>query len=229
MRHPALFLFVLILTPALVAAPSSTAFADTGQSTRIDDADRQAVSIGGGYPYREKADYILKELDLKPGDVVVDIGAGDGFWSEKMALAVGPSGTVHAAEISQDKVDKLKEKFAAISQLKPYVCPMDGTGLEENTCDLAFLSKTYHHLDKDNHVDYLRKLHGVIKPTGRLVVIERHDRLGNERESEHAWSPGKLMLQAEEAGWIPLRYELITGTYHFIAIFARAELFPIKK
>ncbi len=57
-------------------------------------------------------------------------------------------------------------------------------------------------------------------------MIERHTRLSTGKSVEHAWEPGLLMQQAEEAGWITVRYELITGTYHFIAIFAPKEMFP---
>jgi len=42
----------------------------------------------------------------------------------------------------------------------------DGTALAENSCDLAFLSKTYHHLNEGSHVDYLRHLRKVVKPAG---------------------------------------------------------------
>jgi ubiquinone/menaquinone biosynthesis C-methylase UbiE len=220
---PALMLLVLLF---LAAAP---AWADTGETTRISDDKQEACTVGGGYPYRDKCDYVLKELDLKPGDVVVDIGAGDGWWTEKMAEAVAPAGMVHAGEVDQGKVDQMKKKFADVPQVKPYLCPTDGTGLDENTCDLAFLSKTYHHLDKDGQVDYLRGLRSVIKPTGRLVVIEMYRELDAGRSRDHAWSPGLLTEQAEEAGWILLRCELITGTYHFMAIFAQKDLFPVKQ
>lgn len=223
---------ICVFAPALLAVgflSTAAAWADTGQSTRISDDAQQACSVDGGYPYREKCDYVLKELDLKPGDVVVDIGAGDGWWTEKMAEAVGTTGTVYAGEVDQGKVDHMKKRFANVPQVKPYLCPTDGTGLDEDTCDLAFLSKTYHHLDKEGKADYLRGLRSVIKPTGRLVVIEMYRELGAGRSREHAWSPGLLTQQAEEAGWILLRCELITGTYHFMAIFAQKDLFPVKK
>jgi len=217
-----LMLVSLVCAPILVRA-------DSGESTRIADEKQLARTLSTGYPYREKSEYVLKELDLKPGDVVVDIGAGDGWWSEKMAEAVGPQGVVHAGEVAEGKVDQMKKRFAELPQLKPYLCPTDGTGLEENSCDLAFLSKTYHHLDKDGQVAYLRQLCKVLKPTGRLVVIEHYRELGVGRARDHAWSPGLLTQQAEEAGWILLRSELITGTHHFIAIFAQKEAFPLKQ
>ncbi len=208
----------------LLSVPTGT-YADSVQSTRVIDNNQHACTGGGGYPYRKKSEYVLKELDLKVGDVVVDIGAGDGWWAEKMAKFVGSEGAIHASEVEQKKVDRMKGKFADIPQLKPYLCPTDGTALADNSCDLAFLSKTYHHLNKGGHVDYLRHLRKVVKPTGRLCVIEKHAAFASGRGKEHAWLPGLLFQQAEEAGWIPVRYELITGTYHYIAIFVQRELF----
>ena len=214
--------FVAVLI--LFSAPT-VAYSDSAQSTRVIDPNQHACTGGGGYPYRKKAGYVLKELDLKKGDVVVDIGAGDGWWAEKMAKFVGPEGTIHASEIKQGQVDRMKKKFADVPQIKPYLCPTDSTALKDNSCDLAFLSKTYHHLNKGGHIDYLSHLRKVIKPTGRLCVIEKHPALGSGRDKQHAWLPGLLMQQADEAGWIPARYELITGTYHYIAIFVQRELF----
>jgi len=210
----------------LLMTATTAVHADPTGSTRVVDAKQHACTGGGGYSYREKSEYVLKELDLKPGDIVVDIGAGDGWWSERMAPLVGNKGVIHASEVDQKKVDKMKEQYAAVPQIKPYVCPTDGTGLPEDSCDLAFLSKTYHHLPKDGHVDYWRHLSNVVKPTGRVCVIERHAGLATGRSKDHAWAPGHLAQQAEQAGWIQVRYELITGTYHYIAIFVQKDLFP---
>jgi ubiquinone/menaquinone biosynthesis C-methylase UbiE len=217
---------VLSLVLTLIAL-STPVQAESGQSTRVTDLDQHSCKIRGGYPYREKADYVLKELDLQPGDVVADIGAGDGWWAERVAELVGPEGVIHASEVDQKKVDRMKERLADLPQVKPYLCPTDGTGLPDDSCDLAFLSKTYHHLPSGGHVDYWRHLRQVVKPAGRVCVIERHTELATGRGKEHGWSPGLLAQQAEEAGWILVRYELITGTYHYLAIFVQKDLFPL--
>ncbi|MBN2592881.1 MAG: class I SAM-dependent methyltransferase [Sedimentisphaerales bacterium] len=217
-RISLLILLILIAIPAAV-------YPDSDQSTRIVDPDQHAYKGSGGYPYRKKSDYILKELDLKAGDIVVDIGAGDGFWARQMAKSVGADGVIHASEVEQKKVDDMKEKLADVPQIKPYLSPLEGTALPENSCDLAFLSKTYHHLNEGGHMDYLCHLRKVVKPTGRLCVIEMNSALGAGRGTRHAWPPGLLIQQAEEAGWILVRCELMTGTNHYIAIFVQKELF----
>jgi len=152
------------------------------QSTRIVDPNQHVRTGASGYPYRAKSDYILKELDLKPGDVVVDIGAGDGWWAERMAEFVGGEGIIYATEVEKKKVDQMKEKFTDLPQVRPYLCETDSTGLAENSCDLAFLSQTYHHLNLDGRVDYLRHLRQVVKPTGRLCVIEKYSVIATQHQ-----------------------------------------------
>ncbi len=222
MRNASLLKIVALLAAALI---SPAAGADTGQSTRITD-EKQHVKVGPtSYPFRDKADYVLKELAIEPGDVVVDIGAGDGWWTERIAPKVGSEGIVHAAEVAQGKVDQMKKKYADTPQIRPYLCKKDGTGLEDDSCDLAFFSQVYHHLNKDGRVAYLEHLRKVVRPTGRLVIIEKYPIIATEHNS-HGTQLSTLISQAEQAGWVPLRCELITGAYHYIAIFAQKDLFP---
>ena len=81
----------LLILLILVAGPAAI-YADSGQSTRIVEPNQHAPGGDDRYPYRQKSDYVMKELDLKSGDVVVDIGAGDGFWARQMAKSIGADG-----------------------------------------------------------------------------------------------------------------------------------------
>lgn len=224
MRRISLLLTVLVLIIASVSAPAITS-PNFWRSTRVTDPNQHVRTGAHGYPYRAKSEYILKELDLKPADVVVDIGAGDGWWSQQMAEFVGKKGIIHAAEVEDKKVNRMKEKFADLPQIKPYLCKTDSTNLPENCCELAFLSQTYHHLNPSGRVDYLCRLCKVVKPTGRLCVIEKYSEIATRYKS-HGTVLSLLIKQAEEAGWIPVRCELMTGTYHYIAIFVQKNLFP---
>jgi ubiquinone/menaquinone biosynthesis C-methylase UbiE len=227
MRRIRLLLILLILIGAFNSSPGAIS-TESWRSTRVTDPEEYARADSSGYPFRAKSEYILKELDLRPGDVVVDIGAGDGWWSERMAKFVGHDGVIHAGEVEQGKVDRMKEKFADLPQIKPYLCPTDGTALPENSCDLAFFSLVYHHLNADGRTDYLRHLHKVVKPTGRVCVIEKYPEIAIEGKS-HGVSLSQLVKQAEDAGWIPVRYELIAGTRHYIAFFVQKDLFSPER
>lgn len=201
--------------------------ADLSTTTRITNPERHARKEGGRYPHRQHVEAILEEIDIREGDVVVDIGAGDGWWSERIAPCVGAEGIVHSAEVEQAKVDGMMEKFSGFEQIKPYLCPKDGVALPENSCDLAFFSQVYHHLDQGGRVRYLEGLRDAVKTEGRLVVIEKYTGI-NIARGDHGTALSLLIQEAEEAGWIPLRIQLLTGAYHYLAIFAQKNLFPLE-
>src|SRR5438034_9326726 len=57
-----------------------------------------------------KIDYIISKLEVKPGQVVADIGAGPGVISLPLAKAVSPGGKVYAVEIDQAFLDHIEKK-----------------------------------------------------------------------------------------------------------------------
>ena len=82
----------------LTAISSDSVSSDPWKSTRVIDPSQHARLDTRSYPFRTHVKEILQELDLQRGDVVVDIGAGKGWWAERMADAMGREGIVYAAE-----------------------------------------------------------------------------------------------------------------------------------
>lgn len=228
--HRVILLLSLLLASsahALAVEPVVETEAQPWQTTRITNEKQHERQGPRSYPYRDKADFVMRELDVQAGDVVADLGCGTGFWTKLMAETVGSTGTVHASEVSDEKVAGLKKQLESLPQVKPYVCPKDGTGLPEKSCDLVYLSQTYHHLP-DDRLAYLKHLRTVIKPDGRLAIIEKYPVIATKANG-HGTDLSALMSVAEKTGWIPLRIELIPSTYHYLAIFAQKEMFPPEK
>jgi ubiquinone/menaquinone biosynthesis C-methylase UbiE len=111
-------------------------------------------------------------LELTPGMVVADIGAGSGYYTVRMARKVGPTGKVFATDIQQGMLDILKRRLATerLENVVPTLGAPDDPRLAPGTLDLALMVDVYHELAAPQV--FVRKLRDALKPGGRLVLIE---------------------------------------------------------
>lgn len=121
----------------------------------------------------ERTDLLLAALDLKPGAVVADIGAGSGYFSWRMARQVGPNGSVYAVDIQQEMLDLLMANLRR-RQVGEVVRPVLGTiqdpKLPPASVDLILLVDVYHELDYP--YEMTQAMIRALKPGGRLVLVE---------------------------------------------------------
>jgi SAM-dependent methyltransferase len=93
------------------------------------------------------AEWLIKALEIRPGSLVGEIGAGDGTLTCAMAREVGDSGRVFTNELNKDRV-KAIEREAGKAGLKN-VTVVEGRELETNfpdqCCDAIFMRNVYHH------------------------------------------------------------------------------------
>lgn len=193
-------------------------------TSRITDPQTFAQRDTTGYAHRQKVDFIVERLDIRPGDHVLDLGAGDGWWTDHLARKVGTEGTVHAAEVSDALVTRLEKRFAEVPQVKPYLCPQDKPGLPENSVDLVFISAVYHHLNKETRIQYWQELAKVVRPTGRVAVLETYPAIAL-RGKDHGTQLSKLVDEAEQGGWAAVEVWYLPGTQHYLAIFVQQKSF----
>ena len=114
----------------------------------------------------------LDALDLKPGMVVADIGAGSGYYASRMAKRVGPSGRVYATDIQQGMIDLLERRIKAegLTNVTTVLGGMDDPKLPPALIDLAIMVDVYHELQQPQI--FLQRLKAAFKPGGRLVLVE---------------------------------------------------------
>ena len=111
-------------------------------------------------------------LDLRPGDAVADVGAGNGWLSIEMAAIVGDSGHVFATELAADRRDAIRAAVAAagLDNVTVVEAGERETNLAPECCHAIFLRRVYHHLTDTAATN--ASLHAALKPGGRLAIVE---------------------------------------------------------
>jgi ubiquinone/menaquinone biosynthesis C-methylase UbiE len=137
------------------------------------------MGVGGAgwleRPEREDEEAPSKALDaleLKPGMVVADIGAGSGYYSTRIARRVGPTGRVYATDIQQGMIDILDRRIKSegLTNITTVLGGMDDPRLPPASIDLAIMVDVYHELQQPQV--FLQRLKETFKPNGRLVLLE---------------------------------------------------------
>lgn len=120
----------------------------------------------------QKPEEILSAMALQEGATVVDLGAGTGYLIPKLSGAVGPSGTVIAADIEPAMVTFLTSaaKEQAWENVRPQLSSADDPNLAPRSVDAIVALNVWHHVE--NRVAYGRKLAAALKPGGTFVIVD---------------------------------------------------------
>ncbi len=120
-----------------------------------------------------KPDEVIKSLNIKPGDKIADLGAGGGYYTLRFGNEVGKKGRVYAVDIEQEYLDLIKSdaKKAGLDNIETVLAKEDKSFLPEKSIDLIFVRNVFHHLP-DDVTGYFKKLQKVLRPGGRVAIIE---------------------------------------------------------
>jgi len=145
----------------------------------------------------------LAALELKPGMVVADIGAGSGYYTSRMAKLVGPTGRVFATDIQPGMIEILTRRIQAegLANATTVLGAMDDPKLPPASIDLAIMVDVYHEL-QDPQV-FLQKLRPVFKPGGRFVLLEyRKEDPRVPILPAHKMSVAEVKMELEAEGFV---------------------------
>jgi protein-L-isoaspartate O-methyltransferase len=120
----------------------------------------------------EDPERMIEELNVRPGDVVADIGAGTGYLSRRLAKQVGPKGKVLAVDIQPEMLVLLTNRMAqlGISNVFPVLGRNTSPQLPEGSVDLALMVDVYHEFDFP--YEMMQAICAALKPGGRVVFVE---------------------------------------------------------
>jgi len=125
-----------------------------------------------------EAERILEALALRPGQVVADVGAGHGEWTEHLARRVGAAGHVWATEVEAPRLESIATRLrdAGLDNVTAVLGDQRDTGLPESCCDAILLRLVYHHFT--DPAPMRASLRRALRPGGRLVVVDTGPRAG---------------------------------------------------
>ena len=183
-----------LLTLALAAGSRPAAALSPPEPARYEQAAPSADGIGKRYMGRdiagimgwqgaawlereerereERTDRLVTALQLKPGMVVADIGAGTGYLARRIAPAVMPGGKVLAVDVQPEMMALLQStvRQSGLTQIRPLLGAEDDVKLPPSSVDLAIMVDVYHELAFPYEV--LASIVSALKPGGRLVFVE---------------------------------------------------------
>ena len=124
----------------------------------------------------QKPEAVLAHLDLKPGETVADIGAGSGYFTLRLARAVGPGGKVYAVDIDRGMLEFIERRARQerLNNIQTVLADPHDPKLPAYSLDLVFICDTLHHIsDRDKYYWLLAR---GLKPGGRFVDVDFHKR-----------------------------------------------------
>ncbi len=120
----------------------------------------------------EDCDTMLRELHVRPGMTVCDMGCGNGFYALQMAELVGEQGTVLAVDIQPEMLRLLQARAAEAGHqnIEETLGTSSDPKLPPNKVDLILCVDVYHELSHPKEM--LAAMRRALKPNGRLVLVE---------------------------------------------------------
>ncbi|MDM8010483.1 MAG: class I SAM-dependent methyltransferase [Parasphingorhabdus sp.] len=154
---------------------------------------------------RGEAEEIMTAAGLEPGMTVADIGAGEGYYTVRLAEKVGPNGRVLAQDIDEGAIDRLAERVnrERIDNVSIKLGAPDDPRLPENSFDRIFLVHMYHEVREP--YAFLARLRPALidrsgpRGAGEVIVVDV-----NRDVSQHGIPPKQLFCEFEAVG-----YELV--------------------
>ncbi len=154
----------------------------------------------------EDPDRAVQLLRIARGATVADIGAGSGYFTMKLARAVGTNGKVYANDLQPGMLDLLRQNIARarIMNVVPVLGAEDDPKLPADSIDLALMVDVYHEFSQPQLM--LQRIREALKKGGRLALIEyRAEDPDVPIRPEHKMTKAQVKLEVEHEGFVQQR------------------------
>jgi ubiquinone/menaquinone biosynthesis C-methylase UbiE len=150
----------------------------------------------------EDTSLAVRLLGLKKGWVVADVGAGSGYYTVRMAKAVGDAGKVYANDLQPGMLEILQKNVekAKLKNVVPVLGTADDPKLPTESLDMILMVDVYHEFSRPQQM--LGKMREALKPGGRLVLLEyRAEDPNVPIRPEHKMTKAQVKQEIEAEGF----------------------------
>lgn len=197
-------LLVLCAAAALMGCSSSAPPRDEDvKSKDFPEAHRPVAPIvSSRYSNEEardrlrEADNVMRQSGVERGMTVADIGAGEGYYTIRLAARVGAEGRVLAEDIVPEVRDALAERVnrEALDNVSVRLGEPADPKLPSGSFDRIFLVHMYHEIDAP--YEFLWRMRPALRPGGRLVVVD-----ADRPTAQHGTPPALLDCEMAAVGY----------------------------
>jgi len=202
--------------PALVAAAALLALAACRaqpSEPHFPSAHRDVAPIVGDTYSTEdardrlgEAEQVMQLAGIRPGMSVADVGAGEGYYTVRLARVVGPHGRVLAEDIVPQVRDSLSERIQreGLDNVAVKLGTPDDPMLPPESFDRVFLVHMYHEVASP--YAFLWHLREGVKPDGLIIVVD-----ANRPVQRHGMPPQQLKCELAALNLEPVKSAMLTG------------------
>jgi len=208
-------LAVVLLTAGLGWAATA---ADTGT---FPSPDRPvAMIISPAYSNEEtrdqhgEAERVMDRLGIRRGMRVADIGAGDGYYTVRLARRLGAGATLYAEDVNGKYLERLRRRLRReeLSGVKVIHGQPRDPKLPRGAVDLAILAHVYHEIE--NPYEFFSRLRPSLAPGARVAIVDVDKSTG-----EHGTPPALLRCELAAVGYRQVDFTSIAPADGYLAVF----------
>lgn len=205
-------IFYLFTRPPQLPDP----FPDAGQDlVRPAYNPTLAASLDQGLrDFWQKPEQLLDTLSPLESLTVADIGAGEGYFTLRLAERVGPGGQVLATDIQKPLLDVLATRIPATYQSRIHLIHTDEhhIGIEEPV-DLILVVQVLGEIEEQ--LPFLQKLRAIMHDRSRLVIIDSKHVTDPHTGFTRPANLNRLMRRFQDAG-LRISREYAPHLFHFL-------------
>jgi len=168
-----------------------------------------------------EAEEVMTLSGLTPGMSVADVGAGEGYYTVRLARVVGAKGRVLAEDILPDVRDALSDRVQRerLDNVAVKLGTPDNPTLPPQSFDRVFLVHMYHEVQSP--YAFLWHMREGVKPDGLVVVVD-----SDRPIKRHGIPPAQLKCEFAALGMTPVKSQALTGGEDYLLAFRLAAPRP---